>query len=1250
MHLLVIPSDSLRPRKAKPPVRIDAEQQAANAHYFTVFKIVLKITVIALVICIAFLPTVALRNKHKHQANEHPVKDLQHPSNFDISAELERDVTHVPIRYVKTGKLLVQQLHIRDSISDDFTKTFGNEQTGRSDRVANVTADGIHGGDYTLEGSTHQARSGEKSTQKLLPDEATRSGEDSDTQLILPTRDDDLVVPGGCSWQERRKHSGRCSSTHWQSTPRRLIVSEDLNQPKAERRSDKSSQPKSTLWTLTRSSLPTSMPKVRIVETCSYESAIKNGGKCPLGLINDPESAQRKPFSLSIKAAEHCTSNIEHQRRNADPFGELEGVTAAYQNDTCQSPWIHTTDGWCIFRWGENGDSLRIAFPNSEERAQLYGPGAEDRENKGMTVSYRADSCPHPFIRTADGRCVCRLGDNDGPVKIIFVPRPVYLSPNNRRGGPLSDQTIDITAAYPADSCSLPWIYRNGWCFQIFGDDVHPSDVPISEYLGPQQHQRRQPFNQNDVIASYEAASPDSCPQPWQYGMTRRFRFCYYVWVNMDPLRVSALGPQKQPTGAVPNHKDISVYYRMPYGANNCPYPWLESEFQPLQMHMCSYTFEAGTDPSRIVSALHQRHERKVKKTKSSSSLVPVSTSTSACACACASVSSFTSALIPASTSVSIYTTTTSVSMPPPTGGSCEPPWIRIMDGRCFFDPNYQQEHLDDPLSQPKGSYLRKPGPQRRREAMNERGVAPSWQADSCEPPWIHTSDNWCIYLPGYKHGMQNSFPGPVNATIRASLTEQASSTTQTSIKEQPSSTAQPTVTEEPTVTEQASSTAQPTTTEALAVTEIAHCFNDSEGHLHCVKGAKRTRQVSSVHNRRGFWPDDWVPQIAEDCNRFIGNTYMHYECLQSVKHKNIGLKLIMFFLILAGFGSLVFLIITCVNRAARPKAQPFRPIYSLTNGMMDHTTSMCGDYPWNNNAALKPMNGDRWTRSPPAYDPMSQYPDDRSGSLVACARDRNGVSASSGDDSIGDESWIRKLCNRCFKSCSSGTSDSAQMLGASGNGNMVKGPRIDTLRLPNSNLATVRRANGLVPSEENGHITGSGSVSVRGQSAESAESAGSAETVLIGTNHGHQISKGVGSPVGTPKIIVGYYIDSPMRSSVPIKGCGVVGIKREGEEENGGEGPGSGNALSRVETSQFTQHGNLSSGPLIVPEPAVMKCGTGNAHVSPGGNLKSSCVKTGIVKKVEFKGLGKLEEGEEFEDLEIRENGDVGMENENIR
>ncbi|CAD6446696.1 63fe7a79-58ed-46ca-ba44-4539a5c2db37 [Sclerotinia trifoliorum] len=1169
------------PRKPKAPVRIDTEHRIANSHYYTAFKVVLKITVIALVICIAFLPSVALRNKHRQHLGEHVVKDLEDPTNFDISTELERQVTHVPIRFVKTAKLLFQQLRIRESTSDESTNPSASEQVERSEHVTDDTVDGIQYGDYTLGGSTHQAKSEIERLQHCSAEIKGRNGGRCPTRPIFPTRDDDRVISGRCSWQERRKYGGKCGPRKWRLTSRSLIVNEDYAPPSAEPRDNKHfDQPRSTSSTSTRKPTPT----LQVINTCSYESAVENGGRCPHGLVNGQKPAENKPISISIKT-DPREPNTAQQPREAAVSEENKVNYKPYQADVCKPRWVRTTDGWCVYRssFGPDDDKPDFYPPMSKtlvSTKQRRHEATVNEEAKLEPRPYPADSCPELWVRS-NGWCYYR-GSSSRPLG-FWGPesRELVSSGQKRRDVAASDKRGGMTAADPNDS--FRWLVSvEDICVprSVFSAD---EDEPgyysgvhspfYSEIHSPKSMRSELP---EQCIGIAFPAEARWCPSPWYHD--DEDNWCFYVWQDSEDTSKRSfpepLGPELQPRGGAVNGEVKGM--DGDYPANLCPSPWTYvdgrcifdwQDDEPLEV-----SFSSPSSPQR-----QPRGGIRGQKTQVTSVLTSARTSSPA----------FNST----STSTSISATTTIV-IALPTAGACDPPWIRTMDGRCFFDPKYQREHPQAPLSRP-----RKPIRQRRGEIpTEERGVAPSWQAESCELPWIHTSDGWCIYRPDYQHGTQNSL---ASASAQFNTTNQLNSTAQPTVTEKATATEQATVTgqstasEQATVTEQSNSPAQPSITDRPIDIKIFHCINDLQGNLKCGKFLQEDTKFSSVHNRRGFWPDDWVPQIEDDCDRFLGNTYMHYQCLQSVKHKNIGLKLIMVFLILAGFGSLVFLIITCVNRAARPKAQPFRQVSGIidAHGMTEHPTSMCGHYPWNGPANSKPMAGERWTRSPPAYDPMRQLTPDHSGSLGTCSRGRNCASGSSGSN--GTENWIRKLCNRCFKSQShSSLSEHSQMVGGLGSGILrlrSDDHRIDTLKLPNANLATVRRTNGLVLSEENGHTNAS------------------ADTVVVGSDFGRAEGKGSGSAVGLHEGSSG--------SCSGVTGGGGIGL---------------------------TQHGNLSGDTVIEPEAAVIKYANGN------GNLKMGCLKTGHLKKVGFEGLEGLEEVRGWRDVDRVE--PLRLEKENLK
>ncbi|KAK6593852.1 hypothetical protein H4I96_10765 [Botrytis cinerea] len=871
-----MPSDISRPRKLKAPIRIDTEQQATNSHYYTAFKVVLKITVIALVICIAFLPTSGASCQNSMSQMNLNIKFLMF--RFD---------------FLKSAKLFVQRLRIRGSTLEKLTDISASEQVQRSEDATDAATDGIQYGDYALGGSKHQAKSEIERLQHCSPEIKNRNGVKCIRQLTLPIRDDDRVISRHCSWQERRKHGGRCISHA--SHAHTYFYSH-----------------------------------AKVIDICSYDSEIKNGGKCPRELVNGPiKPAENKPISILVRPPP-VDPNTQLQAREAAIDEETSVNYRPYKADLCRHGWVRTTDGWCIYRG---------SFEHQTTRPEIF---------------------------------------NDPPAS----ERSIY-SGKQRRGAVVNEPNKLEPRPFRAESCPKFWIHTNdGWC--------------------------------------------------------------YYRGSSSKPLGV--WGPDSKKSYSIAT---LSTKYT------------------------ATTTSTHTSDPNSISTAIS-----------------PTAT------------------------------------LPPPR--------LKIV---IPLDPYYGWPHPQDPLAQP-----RKIIRQRRGKAISEeRDVAPSWQADSCEPPWILTDDHWCIYRPGYKHGTQASLP---------KNTEQSSATGQSNATNQSNDIPQASATEQPDVTDQSTAAAQPTSMET--VTSIRHCINDLRGNLQCFEETPRpwskTTQVSPARNRRGLWPDDWVPQTPDDCERFVGNTFKHYQCLQSVKNKNVGLKLIMAFLLLAGFGSLIFLIITFVNRAASPKAQPFRQL----SGVVD-------------------ANGGRWARGPPAYDPLRQLTPEHSGSLVACTRESNCASGSS--DST--QNWIRKLCNRCFKTrTNSSLSDKEAQIGSVGNGFVAPrihgmrstSHRIDTLRLPSAKLATVRRASGL-PSEENGDLVVNGST----------------ETVVIGS-----VGKGSGSAVG-------------MRGS--DSGSAVVA-----------------GSLMKLE--------NLSGDTLVESRPAMLECGDGKDGKDFGA-VKMECLKTGDgnAKKV---GFGEEEEFEE--------------------
>ncbi|TEY74205.1 hypothetical protein BOTCAL_0075g00070 [Botryotinia calthae] len=565
------------PRKTKAPIRIDTEQQATNSHYYTAFKVVLKITVIALVICIAFLPTVALRNKQGHPFDEVLAKSLEHSANFDVSTELECQVTRVPLQFVKSAKLFVQRSRIRGSTLEKLTDISASEQVPRSEDATNAATDGIQYGDYALGSSKHQAKSEIERLQHCSPEIKNKNGGKCIRQLTLPIRDDDRVISRRCSWQERRKHGGKCVSHAWQPTPRSLIVNVNT-----------ALSPVHTL-------MPTSTLTPKVIGICSYDSEIRNGERCPRGLVNGLNPAENEPISILV-GPPPVDSNTKQQAREAAIDEKTSVNYRPNKADWCRHGWVRTTDGWCIYRGSFEHQTIRPEIfndPLASEKS-IYS----EKQRRGAVVNEPNNLEPRPFR---------------------------------------------------AESCPKFWIHTNdGWC--------------------------------------------------------------YYRGSSSKPL--GFWGPDSK--------------------------------------------------KSYSIARLSTKYTATTTSTHTSDS------------------SSISTVISPTAT------------LPPPMVGNCDPPWIRTMDGRCFFDPNYQRKHPQDPLSRP-----RKIIRQRRSKAISEeRDVAPSWQADSCEPPWILTDDHWCIYRPGYKHGTHASLPKNTEqskAAGQSNATNQSNDTPQTSATERPDVTDQST-------------------------------------------------------------------------------------------------------------------------------------------------------------------------------------------------------------------------------------------------------------------------------------------------------------------------------------------------------------------------------------------------------------------------------------------------------------------------
>ncbi|TGO45633.1 hypothetical protein BCON_0377g00070 [Botryotinia convoluta] len=1082
------------PRKPKAPSRIDTEQRATNSHYYTAFKVVLKITVITLVICIAFLPTVALRNKHGHHSDEVLVKNLEHPAKFDVSTELERQVTHVPLRFVKSAKLLVQQLRIHDSTLGKLTDVSASKQVERSEDVTDTTTDGIQYGDYPPGGSKHQAKSEIERLQHCSPEIKSKNGGKCIRQLPLLIRDDDRVISRRCSWQERRKHGGRCVSHEWQPTPRSWIVDEN------------------TALSLVHTLIPTSTHTPEVISTCSYDSGVKNDGRCPKELVNGLKPAENKPISILVRPPP-VDPNTKQQSREAAIDEETSVNYRPYKADWCRHGWVRTTDGWCIYRGSFEHQTIRPEIFNNPPASKRSVLSEQQRREaiineptKLEPRPFQTESCPEFWVHTNDGWCFYR-GSSSKPLGFWGPDTKKSLSSEQKRRDDGVSNEVKETNTVQDDS--FHWIINDdGTCV--------PESTLWADHEDPVFYSGiHSPFDSGlDTVESLKSGIPEdcmganfpapSCPSPWKYDGG----WCIWLGDGIDD-------------------SDWKRSFLEPVGLKFQRRNKAEGQKTQVPSSLTSNGLPSTIEPKLSVATSSSKHPAATTTTHTSSSN---------------------------SISTGISPTTT---LPSSTVGKCDPPWIRTMDGRCFFDPNYERKHPQDLLSQP-----RKTIRQRRDESISEeRDVAPSWQADSCEAPWVRTDDGWCIYRPDYKQGTHASLP---NNTERSNTTNRSNDTPQ------------PSATEQPDVTDQSTATAQPTPMET--VTFIRHCISDLRGNLQCFEKTSGPwpafTQVSSARHRRGLWPADWVSQTPNDCDRFLGNTFKHYQCLQSVKHKNVGLKLIMAFLLLAGLGSLVFLIITCVNRAARPEAQPFRQMSGIVdaNSMTQHSTPLCNTYPWNNKRDTNAMDGDRWARGPPAYDPLRQLSPEHSGSLVACTRENNCASGSSDSN----QSWIRKLCNKCFKSrTSSSVSDKEAQAGSVGNGLRKNNHRIDTLRLPSAKLETVRRASGL-PSDENGDVFVGGST----------------ETVVIGS-----VGKGSGSAVG-------------MRGS----DSGSAGVAGDAGVAAGG----------------LMKLGNLSGDTLVEPAPSMLECRNGKdgrdvGIVEMGGGLKPG---NGNAKKVEIGG------GEEFEEV----------------
>ncbi|PQE11114.1 hypothetical protein CJF31_00000890 [Rutstroemia sp. NJR-2017a BVV2] len=200
----------------------------------------------------------------------------------------------------------------------------------------------------------------------------------------------------------------------------------------------------------------------------------------------------------------------------------------------------------------------------------------------------------------------------------------------------------------------------------------------------------------------------------------------------------------------------------------------------------------------------------------------------------------------------------------------------------------------------------------------------------------------------------------------------------------------------------------------------------------------------------REIWPAEWTPKTEEDCNRFRNEVSKYNECLTEVGHRNVGVKMILGFLMLAGVSSVVFFVVTCIGRAVRPKARPF------TVEEME-----AGGQNWYGKGG---MNGDRWARGVPLPDEMRMVEDNcRGHSLVECSTSTGDGHANPNANVNANGSWAKKFIP---KRASSQLAGGQKVQWESGTGTKAEmqneAPRIPSLQLPHAELATVRKASGL--------------------------------------------------------------------------------------------------------------------------------------------------------------------------------------------
>jgi hypothetical protein len=200
----------------------------------------------------------------------------------------------------------------------------------------------------------------------------------------------------------------------------------------------------------------------------------------------------------------------------------------------------------------------------------------------------------------------------------------------------------------------------------------------------------------------------------------------------------------------------------------------------------------------------------------------------------------------------------------------------------------------------------------------------------------------------------------------------------------------------------------------------------------------------------REIWPAEWTPKTEEDCNRFRNEVSKYNVCLKEVGHQNVGVKMILGFLMLAGVSAVVFFVVTCISRAFRPKARPFTAVEMEADGQN-----------WYGKGG---MNGDRWARGVPLPDEMRMVEDScRGHSLVECSTSTGDGHANPNGNVNANGSWAKKFIPKRASSQLAGVQKVQWESGPGTKAEMQKEPpRIPSLQLPHAGLATVRKASGL--------------------------------------------------------------------------------------------------------------------------------------------------------------------------------------------